>query len=111
MFPHELAVVRIDTVEPAVVTGEIDSVRRRGGRQAYGAVGIESPAMRSTVGVQGDEFVGIVKGEENRLADDDGFKDLVVGHQVVIQRIVPDLLPRAVRTCPLQFQLVRQIVG
>ena len=94
----------------AVVAGEIDLVPPRHRREPHRAVGEELPQLLARAQVERGDFVRVVEADEHALAEHDRLEDAVVSHEVLIERVVPDLDARRVLPGPLQVELWRQLL-
>ncbi len=104
-FPNLFTSLGIQAIQVTVVTGEPDFSVGCYRRQANRAVSIKPPAFVAGAGVEGNKLVGIVIGQKQGFAQDDRLEDFVVGHQVLIERIVPDRHARRVLSRPDQVDL------
>src|SRR5262249_18214062 len=103
MLPEEAAVIGVDAVEMAVVTGEVDAVLTGDGSEADGAIGEEGPELLPGLDVEGLEPVVLGGGEEEAVPADDG---VIGGVELHFGLIEPGGRERRVVARPLQMQRV-----
>ena len=108
-FPLQGSTGDIHAVEIAVVTDKVDLALAGDRGQTHRAASVERPDFFACIGVERYQTVARTGTEEQTLAQNHRFEDLVELHQVLIEGIFPCRLERGILPHPLQVELVGQI--
>ena len=107
-FPEQPSLRHAHAIEIPVIAREINFVLPPDRREPHRAVRVERPQFRAAPQIQRHQLVRVIETDEHPPAQHHRLEDLVVWHQIVIQRVVPHLHARRIRPRPLAIQLRRQ---
>ena len=106
--PLQGAVVQGKGVAETVVTDGDDVIALDGGGEPHGGVGYGLPKLFSRAGIIGSNRVDTIGADDEYVAGDDGFVDLVEGHAILVDGIFPAGLRRRQVAYPPEMQFVGQ---